>query len=770
MNSTKVSSADNRYSIKPFFGFTLKNNWQHFALYLIIMLLATVLPCVMIITEQLEHADIITDWKYILGDVTVFTGICGVVASLVIAVFSGMSAASYVNSKQQVGCWHSFPLRREGLFLVETSVRAIYYLAAYLPCAIAAWIFINISLPMTAYFNIVYLKHILAAILCYLLLYSVILFAGGLTGTAPVRLIMTALILGLPIALYALLLVCASIGIPQLSEDYYLSENVLRVLCSTYRIGEAVARIDSSIYPEHFAYILWAIPETILFYGGALLLHKHRKSEFSGTTIIWKPVFVITKYITIFTAALLGIAIFGSGFISGDSGNAAWTIFGLIFGLVISSMVINAILYRSSKAIFKGLRGLAAVAAAAVLVMLILPLDVFDLSHKIYDASNTKTITIDRVEFGKDADLDTLISLLRNEKISEEGFTPADYDESQYVYLWNDTGSREELIEEFYYTIFSGKEEAENAWNTEENYMKEPYDFHYDSSSYIDIIQKPKFGIPLAKRVYINMNGDFWDTMARSAEYKEYQERILQVQEDTLTGLNIQFGGFSEYIDFYEFHENMGEFVTVRAAAEEPVAMTSEGYSSYNKKEIRDIFMEILPYFTYDSTNRDNSVILGNIEVSSHNSDGIYINGIYPVYADNIEVVNGVCRMLNSIYINDKNYVSYPEFTDEAEYYDHYIDTYCRAIAIIDRETGEIRRMSPEQFRDIAPSMAYLRERGYSSVDEHMRVYNGKYWITASFKDPFAPEKEEYHHNRTLYLREGAVTDEILAEIFNLCK
>lgn len=761
MNSTKVSSADNRYSVKPFFGFTLKNNWQHFALYLIIMLLITVLPCVVVINEQLEYSENITDWNYLLGDLTVFSGICGVAASLAVAVFSGMSAASYVNSKQQVGCWHSFPFRREGLFLIETSVRVLYYLTAYLPCALTSWILLNINLPMTAYYNAVYLKHIFAAILCYLLLYSVILFAGGLTGTAPVRLIMTVLILYLPLALYVLLLICASIGIPRLSENFYLSESVLRTLCSTYRIGEAVGRIDSSIYPERFANILWAIPEIILFYGGALLLHKHRKSESSGTTIIWKPVFVVTKYISIFTSALLGIALFGSGLFSGVEGNPAWVIFGLIFGLVISSMVINAILYRSSKAIFHGLRGLAAVAAAAVAVMLILPLDVFDLSHKIYDASNTKSITLDGVEFGKDADLDPLIALLRNEKISEEGFIPADYDEPRYVYLWNDTGSREELIEEFYYTIFSDKEEAENAWNTEDNYLKESYDFHYDSSAYIDIIQKPKFGIPLAKRVYVDMNGEFWNSVAHSAEYKAYQDELTHLAAEELYGVYIQFSGFSEHINFNDYSPH----VVVRETHAVPVPVTTSSTgSSYNREKIRKILEEILPYCTYDPTNRDNGVIIGNLELS-----GKYYKTI-PIYTDNLKVVNGVCRILNIIYGNDKSYVPYPEFSTVEEFYDYYVETCVRAIAMIDSETGEIRSMSPEQFRELTPSMAYMRDRGYSNVDEYLRVHDSRYWINVSFENPYALGKEEYHNTRTLYLREGAITDAELADIFSRCK
>lgn len=761
MNSTKTLSDKKRFSNMPFFKFTLKNNWQHFALYFIIMLLVIILPCVMVTNEQLDVVEgSIVNWQAVAGDISVSIGICGVIASLVVAVFSGMSAVSYINSKQQVGCYHSFALRRESLFLVETSVRAIYYLVAYLSCAIVAWIYINISLPITAYYNIVYLKHILAAILCYLLLYSVVLFAGGLTGTAPVRLIMTALILYLPIALYALLLVCASIGIPQLSENYYLSENVLRVICSTYRIGEAVGRIDSNLYPERFLYILTAIPEIAVYYGGALLLHKYRKSESSGSTIIWKPVFVITKYITIFTAALLGIAIFGSGAFIGVERNPAWTVFGLIFGLVISSMVVNAILYRSSKAIFKGLRGLAGVAAAAVVVMLLLPLDVLDLDAKVYDASNTKTLTVNGVEFDENSDLETIIALLKNEKISEKGF-PADYTENYAVYLWNDTGSRNKMIEDFQSTIYSSHAEAEDARNSEDNYLKECYDFHYASGSYITIIQKPKFGIPLAKRVYVNMNGEFWDTMARSAEYIEHENEITQIQKHEMFGLSIQFGGFSEYIDFYAYSNAVvRESVPVIASAAAPT-MSSTG-SSYDRLAIRDILMEILPHCSYDPENRDNGVIIGNLEVNTAD-----ITRTFPIYANNNKVLNGVCRMLNIVYENDKTYVPYPEFIDTDDYFDHYVDTYLKAIAIIDSETGEIREMPLNQFREIVPAMAYIRERGYSSVDDYMRVYDSRYWILASFENPMLLGKEEYHNTRTMYPREGAVTDEVLADYFN---
>lgn len=760
MNSTKTLSDKSRFSNKPFFSFTLKNNWQHFALYFIIMLLAIVLPCVMMINEYSRYTDEYCNWSAITANTVVTCGITGVLASLAVAVFSDMSAVSYINSKQTVGCYHSFPIRREGMFVIETSVRAIYYLTAYLPCALIALVLINISLDMTAALNMVYMKHILSAILCYLLLYSIILFAGGLTGTAPVRLIMTLLILYLPLVLYALLIVNAYIGMPRLNADYYLSEEVLRVICSTYRVGEAVGRIDSNISPEQFYNIFWCIPEIIVYYVGALLLHKYRKSESSGTTIIWKPVFLFTKYITIFTAALLGIAIFGSDLFGISNGNTMWIIFGLVFGIVISSMVVNAILYRSSKAIFKGLRGLATVTILAVVFMIVLPMDAFGMNEKIYDADNTKSLEIRQIVYEDTDDLENLIALLRDEGISNE---QRYYDE--YVCFWNETNS-EELIDNFHYMIYTSAEEAEAAVD---DYTKENYDFSYDSSSYIDIVQKPKFGLPLARRIYINKNGEFWDTIARSAEYTEAEEQLIKVDVNDIYGVDIQLADFSEYVDLYS-HIYDEKTIIVRESAETRASSNSYG-AQYDTTLIRDILAEILPYCLYDADNRDDGVIVGtiriNIESKTQSAELLqYTSAIYPIYADNLEVLNGVCRMLNEIYGNVVNYEPYPTFTSGEEYLDYFVENSIKAIAIIDSETGEIRSMPIESFKTIESSFSALRDSGFNVAD-YVKVYDSRYWIVASFKSAMA---SEYNSTRSLYFRDGSITDDKLAELFELSK
>lgn len=758
MNSTKTSSVDRRYSARPFFTYTLRNDRQHFALYFIIMLLATVLPCVMTVNGYLKGSTT-RSIEYIIKHTVCESGLLCILSSLVIAVFSGMSAVSYTNSAKMVGCYHSFPIRREGLFLVETSVRAVYYLASLVLSSTAVFCVMSCSLPMTLSADLKYLQYVFAAVLCYMLVYSVLLFAGGLTGTAPVRFIMALLVLYLPIALYGLLVAGAYIGIQGLDTEYYLSNKVLRVVCSTYRYAEAVASLEER---SHTLYtnILWCIPETALFYISAFLLHKHRKSEGSGTTVIWKPIFLLTKYMTVFTAALLGIAVFGSGwFISTDGLNTAWVIFGMVFGLVISFMLINAILYRSSKAMFKDVRGLILTSVVVLIVMLVLPLDTFGLSEKLYSAEATKTLKIDDMVYSDSDDIAQLVPMLLSENVSDTERALTDR-----IALWGSTDV-DELTEEFDYIIYDSAEEA----GSDTASRDARYDFGYRSLSYVDIVQKPKLGIPFAKRVYTDKNDILWDTISRTEEYTEWQERIAYVDAKDISGLHVQFGEFDEYVDMSEYVD-----IVDRERAITYHQRRSDIYASYDVEEIRDMLAELIPNMRYDHTKRDDGVIVGAIQIdvwydTASARELQNTSFMYPVYSDDITVLNGVCRIIDALYENVTDYEPYPEFTSGEEYMSAYLNEYIRTVAIIDSETGEIRKLPVELFKETASRLVALQSNGYYKLEDYVRAYSGRYWVVASFGTKFSYEDlpEDYHVTRAVYYRESSMTDAEFERLFD---
>lgn len=755
MNSTKTSSADKRYSARPFFTYTLKNDRQHFALYLIIMLLATVLPCIMTMNGYINGSTT-HSIEYIIKNTVCESGLLCILSSLVIAVFSGMSAVSYTNSAKMVGCYHSFPIRREGLFLVETSVHAVYYLVALVVSSAAVFCVMSCSLPMTLSADLKYLQYVFAAMLCYMLVYSVLLFAGGLTGTAPVRIIMALLILYLPIAVYGLLVAGAYIGIQELDTEYYLSNKVLRVVCSTYRYAEAIASLEERSY-TFYTNILLCIPETALFYVGAFLLHKYRKSESSGATVIWKPIFLLTKYMTVFTAALLGIVGFGGGwFISTNGINTAWIVFGMVFGLVLSFMLINAILYRSSKAIFKDIRGLILTSVVALIVMLVLPLDTFELSEKLYSAEDTKTLRIDDIVYNDSDDIARLVPMLLSENGSNTERTIADR-----IVLWGSTDV-DELNKEFGYIIYDSAEEAESDTASRDA----RYDLGYNSFSYVDIVQTPRFGIPLAKRVYTDKNDILWDTISRTEEYTEWQERVASVDAEDISGLHIQLGEFDEYVD-------MSEYLNVIDSGQ-AIAYPTREYASYDVETIRNMLAELIPNMRYDNTKRDDGVIVGAIQIdvwydTASARELQNTSFMYPVYSDDITALNGVCRMIDTLYENVTDYEPYPEFTSGEEYMSTYLNEYIRTVAIIDSETGEIRRLPVELFKETASRLVALQSNGYYKLENYVRAYSGRYWVVASFgtklssRDP----SEDYPVTRAVYYRASSMTDAELERLFD---
>ncbi|MBQ9996451.1 MAG: hypothetical protein IJP32_08780, partial [Clostridia bacterium] len=56
-----------------------------------------------------------------------------------------------------------------------------------------------------------------------------------------------------------------------------------------------------------------------------------------------------------------------------------------------------------------------------------------------------------------------------------------------------------------------------------------------------------------------------------------------------------------------------------------------------------------------------------------------------------------------------------------------------------------------------------LRNRSYYNSNEFIDVFDSRYWLTVAFNTIDNPE---YNDTRTIYFREGAVTDAELADLF----
>ena len=627
MSSTKATSVN--YSVRPFFGFILRQNWQHFALYTILALLVMFVPCLLSFTEGIpDFTGYDTGEEYLISQMNSLNMIA-VILSGGIGILAGMSAVGYINNKSHVGCWHSFPISRTKMYLIETSVRAIYFTIAILvgfvsSHILAAVVFGFIGIPRML---LVMLVGLMQAVCCYLIVYSVTLLAGGLCGTSPMRFIMLCIISFLPVALYALFVYLFSDGMmiegANLYESFYFNDSFMEVICLPYRVV-----IFAGLEGNYSVFqCLWLIPEAALYYIGGLLLHKYRKSEATGTTIVWKPVFTAVKYVILFTCGLFGMFAIGSEYVTG-SDSVLRAVLGTLIGLIIAFIVMNAILYKSSRSMFKGIRPFLACTAVTLVFVFLIPLNITGLVGRDYSAPNVKRLEIDGMTFTDPDTIDTLMELmLEDETIalpSQSSRLTMDGDQ-EYLEKWFPNASDPKNWDSKY---------------TELGLEIEPSYTYWLSS--IRVIEYPKFGIPFAKSIEIDKNSAFWQTVRLSQEYRDAHD-VSGFPTDEVYEIDITIGEESLYMYQSNGRDNVygSPYVDVEAATVEYISATlseSEISVHYAGDAWNAPAQAILDACVFPEGYPDQPIV-GRVWVMCRegNTSRSYT---YPVYADNVALIN----------------------------------------------------------------------------------------------------------------------------------
>lgn len=642
MTSTKTLVNKKNYSSLPYFRFYLKQNWQQFVLFLIIALFIILLPSFVMLQNEVEwinraeydtygydlsQEDIIERTQNNMRDVSVI----GLLVSGGLAVISGMSAMAYVNSKKSVGCYHSFPIRREAMFVIETSTPAIYFVLSIVSANLLSYLMFLLSVDGATQYASKFFTIMLAGILLYFFIYSAFLLAGGLTGTHVMKFLMVLIILFLPIAVYAIsiTLLCDN---SDLYESYYLSIEAVRFMAPIFNLIYSIAMFVEGA-KLNWAFALFG---SIFMYAGAMVLTKFRKSELSGTTVVWKPVFVVVKYAMIFSAALLGTWI--SYFISDM--NIITVFLGFVFGGLIGLVLMNSIMYRSTRAMFRDFKKFLICMGIALAFVVIVPLNATGLIGTHYPAGMTKSVTLDvneGVTLTDEDSIDTVLSLDRLQSY-------VDLRSVRYVYS-EDPETMKRLAYEFGEYVYKENISAENGYYTSYGEYYDEYgvrvfekDREPDASAYgiskfhatnsgttytndvtsFAMVQKPYVGVPLAKRIQIDINSTAFDKLINSEEYVA-QYNIPELLKDSK-------------ISMFEFN----------------VLGYSEQLVSQSDKLDFEAFERVVNECVFDPGKRSESVLVGWLNFyyvrESNNYSGNYI--YFPVYSCDVKLINALGDML----------------------------------------------------------------------------------------------------------------------------
>ncbi len=686
---------------KAYFQYVLKHNWQHLVFYGILMLLVVVLPTFMITHEIVSNS---SEYSYSMresngSELAMMSALLTFVTSCAVAVFASMSACSYVNSKQAVGCFHSFPLTRTTLYLTESAVRGIYYLVSLAGSAFLSYSIISFNFPIIREANTFYFQMLLLSVFAFALFYSIGMFASGLAGTGLLRFLMMCLVVALPIALYALICAAVSEGMQNVDMNQYLDFEFIKWLCPVTFLADIILRLGGEGAPINYALsLLLVLIPAALFYGAGLFLHLKRKSEASGTSIIWKPVFSIIKYVVIFACTLAG-ELFFSVITANDEG---WLFFGGLVGLILSFMLTNVILYRSVRSLFKGVKGICVMAAAMVLFSMFTIYDIANMNAHMWSAGNTRslTLTLDdvTVEYTEDEDIDTIVPLLREFLERQYDFdyqylhenvgtiVPVDhataedvdkylgvyesykyYDEygyeKEYVYYETEYPFEDSSAEEM--TANQTKDDSETTSVTIKDIMSRDYSIYHSSYGFrMEWRQVPMFGIPSCKHAGINYTEKtkpLIEYIISTDEYAAAVNSVKDIPSDDIDEVSVRLFGYETY--YYT-----GKYDNVEAK-----------------------FAEVISKYNFTNEKRMNSPLVGRMNIWSNRE---YYN--LPVYAEDYELIN----LLGEWY--DKNF----RFKSADDVYD-YMAEQADAVFLVEKETGRIVSLDEKDWVGIFRSIPH---------------------------------------------------------------
>jgi len=684
MTMLKRSADAKKSSSRTYYGFAMKQNWQLCALFIILTLFIMLLASYISIDyindyvarydypgslETITAEKIETRVHSRMSDVSVI----GILVGAGLAFISGMTAMSYVNSKKSVGCYHSFPIKRESMFVTETTIPMVYFLLSITAGYAISFLMFAFSFDSALAMGGLYIRAWFTSIVLFLFIYTVILLAGGLTGTTAMKLIMTLFLLFWPLVMYTLIIYMLDIN-TELEISYYTSTEAYMFISPLVRaINSIVEMYSTAKLTCGFPLIMSAA-----MYVGAMLLHKYRKSELSGTTVVWKPMFAFVKYAVIFAAAHLGALLF---YYMGDESYVTM-FFGAVFGAVVALMLMNAIMYRSTRAMFKNMKKFFIFLLATIVFIILVPLNVTGLIGLPYPTWYTRSIELIVDDY-------TLEYTDREDIEAIEGFSKYvsnTLPTVRYIYS-DDIEEMEKLMTSFpYYTYDNSEkygyydeygyyhESSELVMSPEDviESTKELYAANGSSSTattwYTTKVQKPFFGIPVAKSRNFDVNSAGWEYISRTEEYLAQYDLPGRIGDKEVTYLDFDILGRGAH---FSVSNNSGLF--------------------------EDTIDKLISACVLKHETNDDHIYLGAITIeyksSKNAATSYYENVSYPVFSCDIEILNILGELTQIGYPKGEDKIAYEtaaflSFDSEEDVLD-FIMNNITASAIVDATSGE---------------------------------------------------------------------------------
>lgn len=700
MTAKRLSHKSNIVTAR-YIGYKLKHSWT-VMLICFITLFFIINVSFMLSSKDLmlaQKKDILSGTStFVYKTENFFTGdtVALILVGCCLAVVVGCHSLSYMNNKVSAGFFHSLPEKRSGHFIASLVTATADFIIPFVANILILTIITAAKGLLYKFVGVLILKMLFIVIFSYLSILAVCYVAGMLTGTTAIHGIFTLYLIFILPALEFFYLNWIKTDFLSVEAWNILLNNGI-ILSPAFRIFGVCNLLfsESSTYAVASLVIeLIMIPAELIL---AFVLYKKRRIESSGTPIIYRKLSDIVKYSAIILMSLIGALFFRS------IGNGmSWLIFGFCSGAVITFMIMNTVLNRTSKLMFKGLKGLGVCVALAAVSIAVAQTGFFGTLDYIVPTSEKIYITIGGNEY----------NLTDEDKIEEfrdimKKFNAALKNDRDSVIFDrnNSNNSRLDVV-------------IDQETGSYEVYEKEEWEFSYSvrcqnfSVSYMDRFDKTTTYI--YNKVYVNALADIIKCLTESSvsnvPNKEdigniYAYINLVVPKNALLEIVESNVKLTEEMAF------IGGSFTVSEAEYCVVNIEFSFEADFLPKEYQDTIREqsvnLCKFAQENSFNPENKQSIGNIYVSNDRYDSKnHFSVKAPIYLDDMKKLDDMLveiDMFNKISVHleigdqsanfDESKLAYYLFDCYSDDYISQMSQDVDCILLYDSTTGKIQRI-----------------------------------------------------------------------------
>ncbi|SHO44383.1 DUF6449 domain-containing protein [Anaerocolumna xylanovorans] len=331
--------------------------------------------------------------KYLVKEMSAVIG-PGFILQYLIAIAGALICACsgyfYLHSKKKVDFFHSVPVKRETLFLVNFFDGILLYFLPYFISMILNFVVLFTGGYLRSGIVIAGFQALLVNLLYFLLLYTLTVLAIMLTGNGIVSL----LGIGVFFAYGPFIMAIKDMYCHEFFKTYLLNSNESRIFEFLSPIGKYIYKsqqIKNGNYDGIALSILMTAAVILLLLVFSLILYKKRPSEAAGKAMAFGIAKPIIKFLLIIPITL------GGGMIFRNAANVhsdGWMIFGLLLIFLIFGAIIEIIYQFDLKKAFTHRKGLAVYAFATAVIVCIFRFDLISYDTYLPDKDRVASMSI----------------------------------------------------------------------------------------------------------------------------------------------------------------------------------------------------------------------------------------------------------------------------------------------------------------------------------------------------------------------------------------